>query len=129
MSAFGFHPVAKPKHNRRVKKRGQRSEFTGKVRKQILEHFGGLCGNCGRTGEHIHHVKGRGSGTGRNVFTNGILLCNGCHTQIHEDSELMKYWQEVYEKRYGKLYFMDEHDILTGNYDEEDIKKWMDRNG
>lgn len=104
-----FKPQPKPNFQKTKKNKKDRSEFPPEVREQIVEHYGGYCGRCGRRGEHIHHIKSKGSG-GRGVYTNGILLCAGCHTKIHMDGDMMKYYKDKFEKLHGPNYYMDEID-------------------
>ncbi|MFE8704116.1 HNH endonuclease [Cytobacillus sp. FJAT-54145] len=103
--------VPKPNHKRRVKKQVDRNKFPKFVRDQIKKHFENNCQMCGGKGHHCHHVQPKGSGKGRGVFTNGLLLCNSCHKKVHADDSLLRYWKEVFRKKYGPLYFMDEEDL------------------
>lgn len=106
-----LNPVPKPQHKRRVAKRGDRNKFSKYVRDQVKDHFENTCQMCGGKGHHVHHVQPKGSGKGRGVFTNALLLCNGCHRKVHDDDSLLRYWKEEYRNKYGPLYFMDEEDI------------------
>jgi 5-methylcytosine-specific restriction endonuclease McrA len=133
MSEFQSFP--KPSHNRRVKKRGDRSEFSKMVRAAVKEHFDNTCQICGYKGIHIHHVQPKGSGIGRGVFTNALLLCNKCHRKVHDDDNILRHWKEVYRKKYGPLYFMDADDLkmkyLTQELRQEDkeVREWTKHNG
>lgn len=120
-----WNPVPKPVHKRRVDKRVDRNKFTKHVRDQIKDHFEDTCQMCGGRGCHIHHVQPKGSGKGRGVFTNGLLLCNDCHKKVHGDDKLLRYWKEVFRKKYGPLYFMDEEDIKFKKQSEA-LKGWDD---
>jgi hypothetical protein len=128
-----FRPIPKPSHNRRVKKRGDRNKFTKYVRDQVKEHFNHTCQECGCKGIHIHHVCFRSQG-GRGVFSNALLVCNKCHKHIHESHERAMYWKEVYRKKHGPLYFMDEDDLkmkyLTNELREQDkeVREWKKHN-
>lgn len=104
------NPVPKPQHKRRVAKRGDRSKFSKMVRDQVKEHFNNTCQMCLGKGIHLHHVKFRSQG-GRGVFSNALLVCNSCHKEIHLSNDLAKHWREVYKKKHGPTYFMDEEDI------------------
>jgi hypothetical protein len=70
------------------------------------------------------------SQSGRNVFTNALLLCNDCHKEVHADNDLLRHWKEVFRKKYGPLYFMDQDDLkmkyLTQELQQEDkaVKEW-----
>ncbi|WP_017728528.1 HNH endonuclease [Halalkalibacterium ligniniphilum] len=105
--------VAKPKHKRKSRKRADRGKFTDPIRKKIKEHFQHTCQECGGRGHHCHHVKPKGSGVGRGVFTNGLLLCKRCHDAIHNelDQTRLKYWQNVFKEQYGIHYFRDKEDL------------------
>lgn len=105
--------VEKPQYKRRGRKRADRGKFPESVRNKIKRHFRGACQECGGIGVHIHHVKPKGSGKGRGVFTNGLLLCNDCHHAIHAELEQkrLKYWQRVFEEKYGSNYYKDQEDL------------------
>ena len=104
-----FNPVPKPKHKRRKPTRAQRNAFPKKVRDRIMEENNHCCQSCGRRATQIHHVQPR-SRSGRGVYTNGMAICNDCHTKIHQDNEMMRFWQQLYETEYGKDYYKDEYD-------------------
>jgi hypothetical protein len=131
---LGFHPAPKPSYNRKVKKRASRSKFSKMVRDEIKEKYNNQCAICLRRACHVHHVLPRSRG-GRNVITNGLLLCNNCHKEVHADNELLKYWINEFKKKYGSLFFMDREDIeykqLTQELKKEDkqLKEWEKYNG
>jgi hypothetical protein len=131
---LGFHPAPKPSHSRKAKKRGDRSKFSKMVRDEIKEKYNNQCAICLRRACHVHHVVPRSRG-GRNVITNGLLLCNDCHKEVHADNELLKYWINEFKKKYGSLFFMDREDIeykqLTQELKKEDkqLKEWEKYNG
>ena len=102
----------KPNHCRRIPKRVDRTKFDNKTRKKIFQRDDGKCRSCGSPGTQIHHVKPRGSGQGKGIFTNGVLLCNRCHRRCHEDPEILRAWQHTFELEYGKDYFRDKYDLL-----------------
>lgn len=104
-----FNPVPKPNHDRRAPKQSVRNEFKPSVRKQIYERDNGICRECGRRGEEIHHVVFRSRG-GRGVFTNGLTLCNSCHRRIHLNNDLANKWIERFKRRYGNDFYKDEWD-------------------
>jgi len=108
------NPVPKPNYKRFKEKRANRGKFTTKVRNQIKEHYQHACQECGCKGIHIHHVKPKGSGVGRGVFSNGLLLCVLCHNAIHSESSQvrLKYWQKIYKTSYGINYYKDREDLL-----------------
>ncbi|WP_035396017.1 HNH endonuclease [Shouchella miscanthi] len=105
--------VAKSKHKRRTRQRVNRGKFSDTIRQQIKDYFENTCQECGRSGEHIHHVKPKGSGSGQGVFTNGLLLCNTCHMQMHAElsQARLKHWQSEFEFMYGSYYYMDSEDL------------------
>lgn len=111
--------VPKPQHKRRVDKRIDRNKFTKHVRDQIKDHFEDTCQMCKGRGIHIHHVQPKGSGKGRGVFTNGLLLCNKCHKKVHEDDKLLRYWKEVFKEMYGPDYYKDEEDLQKEYQDKK----------
>jgi hypothetical protein len=132
---LGFHPVPKPSHSRKVKKRGDRGKFSQFVREAVKEHFDNACQMCGGKGIHLHHVEPKGSGKGRGVFTNCLLVCNSCHKKIHADDKLLRYWKEVFREKYGPLYFMDSEDLKMKQLAQElqqedkDVREWKKHNG
>lgn len=105
-----LHPVPKPTHKRRVRKKGERSKFSKMIRDQVKQECDNQCQQCGGRGVHLHHVLPR-SGGGRGVYTNALLLCNTCHKQVHADDELLKYWQKQFRNKYGPTYFYDWQDF------------------
>jgi HNH endonuclease len=130
---FEYSPVPKPSHNRRVKKRGDRSKFSKMVRDAVKEKYNNECAMCGRRACHVHHVMPRSRG-GRNVFTNGLLLCNDCHKEVHTENKLLKYWINEFKEMYGKNFYKDKQDLLqeyqTDRLKETDreIEKWLKYN-
>lgn len=105
------YTVDKPKHKRGKPKRVNRGRFSKYVREQIKDHFNNQCQECGRKGVHIHHVMPKGSGIGRGIFTNGLLVCNPCHQQIHADPERLMYWKRVFKELHGPNYYKDQKDL------------------
>jgi hypothetical protein len=130
---LGFHPVPKPSHSRKVKKRGDRGKFSKMVRDAVKEHFNDTCQECGGRGIHLHHVCFRSQG-GRGVFSNALLLCNNCHKNVHLDNERALYWKDVFKKKYGSCYFMDKEDLeykqLIQELQQEDkaVREWTKHN-
>lgn len=107
---FGFNPAPKPEHKRR-RSSSERAEFPVATRKQIIDFFRGVCAECRRQpGTQIHHIRFR-SQQGRGVFTNGLLLCHECHTDLHRLNEIERKWQFWAEKKYGANYYKDEDDL------------------
>lgn len=102
--------VPKPKFKRRKPTRKQRGEFSAKTRQAIIDRDEGLCRVCGRLGGQIHHVQPKGSGKGRGVFSNGMLVCQSCHADIHKNNNKLKFWQRVFEEIYGPNFYKDEFD-------------------
>jgi len=99
----------KPNHQRRVPKRSKRGEFSKEIRTKIFENENHCCQMCGGKATQIHHVMPRGR-SGRGVITNGMAICNGCHTLIHKDNELLNHWIGVYTIAFGKDFYKDEWD-------------------
>ena len=57
---------------------------TAALSRKVILRDGGKCANCSRRlGLHSHHVIYRSKG-GRTVMANGICLCVGCHSLVHE---------------------------------------------
>jgi 5-methylcytosine-specific restriction endonuclease McrA len=129
-----FRPVPKPNHKRKAPKRGDRSKFSKFVRDAVKEHFDHQCAECGRLAHHVHHVMPRAR-SGRNVFTNGLLLCNDCHKEVHADNEKLQGWIELYKKKYGRNFWKDRDDLIqeyrTDDLKEQDqeVERWMKFNG
>jgi hypothetical protein len=130
-----WHPVPKPTYKRKNKKRGDRGKFSSFIREQVKEHFEDTCQMCGGHGYHVHHVQPKGSGIGRGVFTNALLLCASCHKKIHADDKLLRYWKDIYKKKYGPFYFMDADDLRNKRLSNElkdakrEIEEWTKYNG
>lgn len=96
--------VPKPNFKRRVPKRINRGKFDKKTRERIIERDNGLCRQCGRPGDSIHHVKFR-SQMGEGIYTNGMVVCNDCHIQIHQNREFQEFWQNKFAETYGEDYW------------------------
>lgn len=107
---YEYRPQPKPVRKKTKRNKKDRSEFPEEVRQRIVEKYNGRCGHCYKTGEHIHHVRPKGSG-GRGVYTNGLLLCAGCHTRIHMDSKLMRFYKDMFERLHGPDYYKDKGDL------------------
>lgn len=102
--------VPKPKFIRRVPTQAKRGQFSKDVRRKILLRDTGFCRVCGTLGTQIHHVMPRSRG-GRGVYTNGMLTCNTCHHEIHQDNSKLKYWQNNFREEYGDDYYRDIYDM------------------
>jgi 5-methylcytosine-specific restriction endonuclease McrA len=103
--------VPKPQYKRRVPKRLNRGKFSKETRERIFDRDEGLCRSCQAIGTQIHHVKPKGAGKGRGVYTNALLVCNSCHEKIHKDNDLLQSWQRTFEMIYGPDFFKDEYDL------------------
>lgn len=120
----------KPSHNRRVKKRGDRSKFSKMVRDEVKENYNNQCAMCGKLAFHVHHVQPRARG-GRNVITNALLLCNDDHKKVHADETLLKYWISEFKKMYGRNFYKDKEDLIfeykTDQLKEldEEVQMWV----
>jgi hypothetical protein len=72
---------------------------------------------------------------GRNVVTNGLLLCNDCHKHVHADNDLLQYWIEEFKKMYGRNFYRDREDLIweykTDQLKEldEEVQMWIKFNG
>jgi 5-methylcytosine-specific restriction endonuclease McrA len=106
-----WRPTPKPSHSRKAKKRGDRSKFSKMVRDEIKEKYNNQCAMCSKLAFHVHHVYPRSRG-GRNVYTNGLLLCAACHRQVHEDDKLLKHWIDTFKKKYGRNFYKDKEDLV-----------------
>ncbi|MGE7880355.1 HNH endonuclease [Peribacillus muralis] len=128
-----FSPVPKPRHNRRVKKRGERGKFSKMIRDEVKIRYNNQCAVCYQRGHHIHHVMPKSRG-GRKVFTNALLLCNTCHKEVHAENKLLNYWIRTFKEMYGKHFYHDRDD-LESIYKTEFFKKsnlevqtWIEHN-
>lgn len=102
--------VPKPSYKRRKPKRGNRSEFSQKIKKEVFDENGGLCEMCGsRWISDFHHVKNR-SQMGRGVKTNCCGLCSTCHDAVTVTRKLQIQLQNKYIEKYGENYYKDEWD-------------------
>lgn len=104
-----FNPVPKPNFRRRKPKKKKRGAFDKEARQQIIDRDKGLCRCCGKQGSEIHHVKFKSS-SGRGVFTNGMLVCQSCHIEIHQDFNLATFWRNKFKELYGDNYYKDDWD-------------------
>lgn len=105
-----FNPCPKPTHKRSKPERAARGKFTEDTRKKVKEKYENACQQCFQKGHHIHHVYPKGRG-GRNVITNALLLCNGCHRELHDNEELLQHWIELFKDEHGPDFYKDEHDL------------------
>lgn len=105
-----FRPVPKPKHKRRKPTRRKRGQFSKETAQAIIERDEGLCRVCKKEGTQIHHVMPKGSGKGRGVFTNGMLVCQPCHTEIHQDGNKLQFWKDAFSQMYGNDFYKDDWD-------------------
>ncbi|WP_108669530.1 HNH endonuclease [Peribacillus acanthi] len=128
-----FFPIPKPSHKRRVKKRGERSKFSKMVRDAVKQNYNNECAMCSRLAHHVHHVWPR-SRSGRNVYTNGLLLCNDCHKEVHADNKLLNHWIRQFKEMYGKHFYQDREDLMEvyktefGKKTNLEVQKWMEHN-
>lgn len=107
--------IPKPQHKRRVQKRGQKSKFTTKVRREIEERSGGCCERCGRSRAYcfeIAHLISAGQLGEGDVPWNGVLLCGPqvhrgkyqtCHAWVDSTAEGLE-WRKKKRERLFKLY-------------------------
>lgn len=107
---MSFSPVPKPDHKRRKPKKGNRGKFSAETRKAVIERDEGLCRVCRAPAGEIHHVMFK-SRSGRGVYTNGLLVCQTCHSAIHASGDKTEFWQKLFERVYGPDYYKDSYDI------------------
>jgi hypothetical protein len=108
--------VPKPRHNRRVPKRWQRTKITRRVRQEVLERSGGACERCGRTQayafECAHLINASQLGSGREPW-NVVLLCGPkvntgtCHQWVDETREGRE-WKQRKREELKQLYNPDD---------------------
>lgn len=101
-----FNPIPKSKqlYSKRIKpRRGLKTKFSTKVRKQIIERDNSLCVRCGVPYHNIHHITFASSG-GEGVKENGVCVCIRCHSWAHSGKEGRR-WFELYreERLIGNL--------------------------
>lgn len=100
------------------------------VRDEVKEKYNNQCAMCFGRACHVHHVMPKSRG-GRNMLTNGLLLCNDCHKRVHADNDLLKYWIEEFKKMYGSNFYRDREDLIweykTDQLKEldEEVQKWL----
>lgn len=54
----------------------------------IKTEFELICEACGRMGNDIHHVSGRGKG--KDVINNLMCLCRMCHSRAHSSKDYIR---------------------------------------
>ena len=102
------------------------SKLSLSVRNNVHRKYKSKCGNCGGTGEHIHHIVPISLG-GSNNIGNLVLLCADCHHKIHDISALKghnltkevckKYREQGISTRSGK-WWGRQPVTLPENYEE-----------
>lgn len=100
----------KPNFKRRIPKASIRNEFKPKIRMKIMSDYDGNCAGCGCPANQIHHVMPR-SRSGRGVYTNGMPVCNTCHTFIHNNNKYLSHFIKLHTKKYGEDFYKDEWDV------------------
>jgi len=58
------------------------NEVTEELWQYIYARDNGICQNCGKAGDHVHHVVYKSLG-GKNCANSLILLCFRCHDREH----------------------------------------------
>lgn len=104
-----FNPAPKNPYKKRKPTRKKRGEFSKETRDRIIERDEGLCRVCRGVGTQIHHCYYKSSG-GRGVYSNGILLCQACHADIHNSKAKANFWRDTMAKIYGNDYYKDDWD-------------------
>jgi hypothetical protein len=105
MSAFGFHPVAKPSFGRGKEKRGARGKFSKETILEIFKRDGWCCVRCGtdKDMEEIpHHVIFKSQG-GLGIVENGVTICRTCHRWAHSCRAGREWFESFILSLYGKL--------------------------
>jgi len=73
------------------------------------------CAICKGTGVHWHHIfYGRQFRSISTKYKLLISLCNDCHSRIHKDVKLKKYWQVRAERGFIEKYGQDLWDAEFG---------------
>lgn len=118
----------------KIPSRGQRSEFSTKHKKQIIDYFGGdwQCAECMNNSISFHHAQFRtaANGLGRNNPRNGIPLCDSCHRKCHlgpNNKENAQIWRERQASIWGEHYFRDRFDLWKMNLIERPTEELMER--
>lgn len=70
--------VAMPKHENPTRYRKEDRAW----RRAVLDRDRHICQRCGGPGNIAHHLAGR-VGALRHLLSNGMTLCNRCHTWCH----------------------------------------------
>lgn len=97
-------------HHKHQPTRQQRNEFPAHVVAALKREANGKCQCCfDRRDTQTHHVQPRGR-NGRGVKTNGMRVCNVCHTRIHDHEDELQYWIDVYASKYGENFWYDDQD-------------------
>jgi len=52
------------------------------IRQNALDHYGSICGKCGKEGRDVHHLTYKGWG-GNEVMDDLQVLCRECHCATH----------------------------------------------
>ncbi|WP_243299122.1 HNH endonuclease [Bacillus litorisediminis] len=109
----GLRAVPKPRHRRRVPKRGNVTKITQKVRKEVMRRSEGKCERCGKSQAYsfeMAHLKQASQGGRGDEPWNIALLCGPsvntgtCHNFADYTAEGRKWRMEKREELY-KYYF------------------------
>ena len=104
-----FNPVPKNPYRPRKPTKANRGKFSEKTRKAIHERDNYSCRVCSVQASQIHHVRFK-SANGRGVYTNGMTVCQSCHSDIHKHHGKAEYWRSKFSEKYGEDYYKDEWD-------------------
>ncbi|MEK3718917.1 hypothetical protein [Paenibacillus sp. FSL R7-0333] len=109
MSAFGFHPVKKPKHKRNSPTAKQRGKITTEVYEAALERSGGYCERCGRSGQlQCAHLVRRWNIEVSTTVNDVAMLCGPsvntgtCHNFVDYTAEGKQWGIDYRERLYGR---------------------------
>jgi hypothetical protein len=107
-----WRPVNKPKHNRRVPKRGNLTKISTKARKEVIRRSEGRCERCGRSQAYAfevsHLVNASQLGSGSDP-ANLALLCGPkvnkgtCHNFADETAKGRE-WKQQFRKKLQAYY-------------------------
>jgi len=107
-----WNPANKPKHNRRVQKRGDLTRISAKARKEVIRRSGGRCERCGRSQAYAfevsHLVNASQLGSGSDP-ANLALLCGPstntgtCH-HFADKTAKGREWKMMYRKKLQEYY-------------------------
>lgn len=102
--------IKKPKHKRRKPTLSKRGQFSKDTKFTVYNEQNGLCFMCSRQGSDFHHVHFKSQG-GRGVYTNCLLLCRYCHTEVHQKRIMADTLRNHMKALHGANYYKDGWDL------------------